>query len=117
MSVSDEIIFLWDGFGFTQANGKQLIFEKANVDYYVYMSKGTPAGWGKLVSFGNLTLEEELSRRAYSSPLLFDDEQVVFIFWWHNDTIIAVNATDRTGIVDDLSRKLVGIYPPTDPLV
>jgi hypothetical protein len=117
LKVSDREAPFQMGMGFIQVSGKEMVFEKDGLKYNVYVGSGTPEGWRRLVGGPLTTVEENISDKVYSAPYKYFDEKIVFLFWWHNDKIIGVNATDRTEEVMDLTEKLVDAYPPTDSLL
>jgi len=104
------------GVGSFQVRGEEMVLEKDGRSYTVYTASGTVEGWRKIVGSG-VTVEDGLSENVYSAPYRYFNDTIVFIFWWHNDKIIAVNATQRSEDVIELARKLLSAYPPTESLL
>lgn len=104
------------GVGSFQVRGEEMVLEKDGHYYSVYTASGTAEGWRKIVGSG-VTVEDGLSENVYSAPYRYFNDTIVFIFWWHKDKLIAVNATQRSEDVLELARKLLSAYPPTDSLL
>jgi hypothetical protein len=109
-----------------RVDAQEMVFSKEGRKYSVYLSQGTPAGWKKIIGTSGVTVEENLSDSVYSADYTYgvysenysySEEQITFIFWWHNDSMIGVNGTQRTEELIDLTRRLISAYPPTEKLI
>lgn len=98
-------------------NGTEMVLDKDTDTYNIYVARGTVDGWRKILASGNITVEKDISPLVYSAPYLYDRKIITFIFWWHNNTLIALNATQKTDEQIALARKMLYLYPPTEKLV
>lgn len=94
-------------------NASELVFTKDKLNHSVYVAKGSLDGFRILVK-SDSTKKSDLDDRAYTSPYTYEGEKVLLTFWWHNNSVIALNTTeDSAGFV----RELLLLYPPTEDLI
>ncbi|MFH1835801.1 MAG: hypothetical protein ABH851_06405 [Methanobacteriota archaeon] len=104
------------GKNFLPVDAIELTYAKDGEKIIVFIAKGTVDGWKRIIGGKGFWLEESFGDNVYSADYKYFDETINFIYWWHNDSIIGVNASVRTVNVIDLTEKLVLHHPPTESL-
>ncbi|GEM_PF-1492294 len=104
------------GKNFLPVDAVELTYAKDGEKIIVFIAKGTVDGWKRIIGGKGFWLEESFGEDVYSADYKYFDETINFIYWWHNKSIIGVNASVRTVNVIDLTEKLVLHHPPTESL-